>query len=180
MLETLLMQIAHNGFKKILIVNGHGGNAHFLDYFAMSQMEKEVPYTLYRTFTLGGKRFNALDIWEKPGGGHADESETSVIMAIAPDAVHLEKQPFPEPILPVDDLRPLRESHVQSALWWYALYPENVSGSPSAATREKGEIALQACVDDLVEAIRTVKNDTAAPRLQQEFYRRYKEVQAGK
>ena len=33
MLELLLDQIAQNGFTKILIANGHGGNQNFLQYF---------------------------------------------------------------------------------------------------------------------------------------------------
>ena len=39
MLEVLLDQIARNGFKKIVIFSGHGGNSHFLDYFAMTQLD---------------------------------------------------------------------------------------------------------------------------------------------
>lgn len=42
MLEVLLDQIARNGFKKIVIFSGHGGNSHFLDYFAMTQLDREV------------------------------------------------------------------------------------------------------------------------------------------
>ena len=180
MLEVLLDQIAQNGFKKILIVNGHGGNIHFLDYFAMSQLDREVPYTLYRTFALDGKHYSALDIWENPEGGHADETETSLIMAVAPGTVKPEQQQMQEPIYPNEDLKHLREKGVQTALWWNAMYPENVTGCPSLATREKGEKALEACVKDVVEAIRTVKADTAAPRLQQEFYARHRAVKDNK
>ena len=176
MLETLLDQIAHNGFEKILLVSGHGGNAHFLDYFMMSQMERDVNYTLYYAFTLSGPRFNALDIWDAPGGGHADESETSMIMAVAPGTVKMEQQIFPEPILPGEDLKHLWEKGILTPLWWYGMYPENVSGTPSAATVEKGQKALDAAVEDIADVIRTVKKDTAAPRIRQEFCRRHREV----
>jgi len=176
MLETLLDQIALNGFKKILILNGHGGNRHFLEYFAMSQLDREVDYTLYITFVVGGPHFRALNVWEKPGGGHADESETSMIMAAAPGTVRMDRQPFPEPILPQENLKHLREKGIHTGLWWYGDYPEQVTGCPSAATQEKGEAALSAAALDLVDVIRTVKADASAPRLQKEFYRRVKTI----
>ena len=177
MLETLLDQIAQNGFKKILIVNGHGGNTNFLHYFAMTQLDREVDYTVYITFIADGEKVRSLDIWDKPGGGHADEAETSMMMAAAPGTVKPEYQRFQEPIEPIGNLNHLKGIH--TGLWWYALYPEQVSGSPSAGTREKGEIALNAAVEDLVENLRIVKADTTAPRLQKEFYRRVRGVREG-
>lgn len=177
MLETLLDQIAHNGFKKILIVNGHGGNNDFLHYFAMAQNDREVDYTLYQIFATGGERVKALDIWETNGGGHADESETSVIMAAAPGSVKMEYQRFEEPIEPRQDLSHLKGLH--TGLWWYGLYPENVTGTPTAATEEKGEQVLQAAAEDLAECIKRVKEDTAVPAMQRAFYDRVRNVRKG-
>ena len=172
MLETLLDQIAANGFRKILILNGHGGNTNFLQYFMMSQLDREVDYTLYMCFTYGGKRFNGLDVWEAPGGGHADELETSVIMAAAPGTVKPEYQRFPEPILPKKDLAHL--DGIYTGLWWYDNFPENVTGTPSAGTPEKGEAALQAAALDLCDKLRAIKADKVLPEMQREFYRRVK------
>ena len=180
MLETLLDQIAQNGFKKILIISGHGGNTDFLKYFAMSQLDREVDYTLYNAFAYGGPRFKALKIWERPGGGHADEAETSMAMAAIPGTVKMEQHGYAEPVLPRDDLSHLEEKRIHSALWWHAMYPENVTGTPSAATLEKGKAALEAAVSDLEDIIRTVKEDTAAPRLQKEFYASVHAVKACK
>ena len=57
--------------------------------------------------------------------------------------------------------------------------PNNVTGEPSAATKEKGEIAIAAAVDDLAEIIVKVKKDTIVPKLQQEFYDKIKEKANG-
>ena len=173
MLETLLDQIAANGFRKILILNGHGGNNDFLRYFMMSQLDREVSYTLYMCFAYGGKRFRELDIWEFPGGGHADECETSLIMAAAPGAVRMEYQRFPEPILPKKDLSALEGLY--TGLWWYDNFPDNVTGTPSAGTLEKGEAALQAAALDLCDRLRAVKSDHVLPEMQRAFYQRVKE-----
>lgn len=176
MLETLVDQIAQNGFKKILIVNGHGGNNHFLEYFSMSQLDREVDYTLYISFAYGGPKFSALDIWERPGGGHADEGETSLAMAAIPGTVKMDQQSFAEPIEPKSDLAHIKEKKIYTPLWWYGMYPENVTGNPCAGTPEKGEAALTAAAEDLADVIRTVKTDTAVPRLQKEFYDRVRKL----
>ena len=177
MLETILDQIAYNGFEKIVILNGHGGNSHMLKYFAMSQMDREVPYTLYiidRIADKCGEHTAAIaDIFET-GGGHACEWETSVIMAIAPETLRMEYQRFSEPIEPRDDLVHLKGAH--TALWWYALYPENVAGCPSKASREKGQQALDAAILDVAAQIKMIKADTVVPLLQKEYYKRCAEV----
>ena len=60
------------------------------------------------------------------------------------------------------------------------MYPEHVSGTPTAATREKGEAFIQAAAKDLARRIKAVKDDTIGPALQQEFYSRMREVRKGK
>lgn len=179
MLEVLLDQIAQNGFKKILILNGHGGNGHFLEYFSMSQLDREVDYTLYSTMVFSGKHFADLTIWEKPGGGHADEVETSMIMAAAPGTVKMEKQCYPEPIEPQEELKHLMDNKIHTALWWYGMYPENVTGTPSVGTAEKGEAALEAAALDVANVLRIIKKDEATPRLQKEYYARVRGVKKG-
>ena len=178
MLETLLDQIAHNGFDKILIVNGHGGNGPFLDYFAVSQLDRKVNYTLYITDGWRGAQVVALKgIWESDGGGHACERETSMMMAINPESVKMEYQRFQEPINPNTDLSHL--NGVRTALDWYAMYPEQVAGSPSKATPEKGQKYFDACVTQVAERIKAVKADTVMPMLQKEFYARCGQVPLG-
>lgn len=173
MLETLLDQIAHNGFTKILILSGHGGNRHFLQYFAMSQLDRQVDYTLYITDVGAGEHSKTIASQWETGGGHADEGETSMFLALAPDLVKMEYQRFQEPVLPDRDI-----SHIKAhtGLWWYALYPEQIAGCPSKASREKGEIALQAAKDDVADLIRVIKADTLVPEMQQEFYQRVRNV----
>ena len=92
MLEILLDQIAGNGFEKILVLNGHGGNTNFLHYYAISQLDREVDYTLYIGGVLQGEKFRAIQ-WDSEGR-HACEMETSIMMAITPDAVKMKYHKF--------------------------------------------------------------------------------------
>ena len=47
LLEETTSEMARNGCKKIVIVNGHGGNNSLLPYFAQSQLASKRDYVLY-------------------------------------------------------------------------------------------------------------------------------------
>src|SRR3989442_10801937 len=90
LLQETTDEMARNGCKKVLIVNGHGGNEHLLPFFAQSQLERPRDYVVY-----------VLGLVEPPPGGpppkstainwHAGESETSHMMISRPDLVHIDR-----------------------------------------------------------------------------------------
>jgi creatinine amidohydrolase len=168
MITTLVDQIASNGFEKVLILNGHGGNTNFLQYYAMSQCDREVNYTLYVTNAFN-EQINTFP-WETEGG-HAEERETSMVMAAAPETVKMEYHKFKEPIEPKHDVLSMG---CYTGYWWYGMYPEHIAGCPSLASREKGEKAMEVISSNVAELIRKVKADTLTPSLQKEFYQRMK------
>src|SRR5258708_18408202 len=47
LLEATCDEIARNGFNKIVIINGHGGNPEFLRYFIQTRLEKRRDYAVY-------------------------------------------------------------------------------------------------------------------------------------
>jgi len=90
LLQETTDEMARNGCKKIIIVNGHGGNEHLLPFFAQAQLDKPHDYIVY---VLEGER-------GRPGGPpkkstgidyHAGENETSNTMVSRPDLVHLDR-----------------------------------------------------------------------------------------
>lgn len=174
-LSHVLDGIAANGFKKIVILNGHGGNSHFLEYFSMSQLDEPRDYVLYVINAMSTateeeeKAFNSL--WETKPLGHACELETSIYMACRPGLTRLDLAPA-EPVLPKNRFGHLRPKGIHNAHWWYADYPENVVGDPAKATEEKGKQALEIMVNCTARALKIIMDDQEAPRLQQEFLER--------
>jgi creatinine amidohydrolase len=171
-LSKVLDSIAANGFTKIAILNFHGGNRSFLEYFAMSQLDGQRDYVLYLVDAFHAmskdeeQQFNSL--WETEPLGHACELETSLYMACRPGLVKMEFAPD-EPILPMKRFQHLWQNGIHNAHWWYADYPQNVIGVPAKASEEKGWKALEFLVNAAARSLQAVKDDKAAPALQREF-----------
>ena len=170
LLQETTEEMARNGCKKIVIVNGHGGNEHLLPFFAQGQLEKPHNYVVY---VLDGER-------SRPGGPakkstgidyHAGENETSNTMVSRPDLVHPERAASESG---ADQKRITLPENVYTGIWWYGRFPEHYSGDGSVATRELGEWNMKGYVDFIVETIRAVKADTQSLRLQDEFYEKSK------
>src|SRR5579883_2301285 len=85
LLQETTDEMARNGCRKILIVNGHGGNNHLLPFFAQAQLASPHDYVVY-VLPLP-KRVPVKDKVD----AHAGESETSVTMVTHPDLVHLDR-----------------------------------------------------------------------------------------
>src|SRR5580658_2348323 len=89
LLQETTDEMARNGCKKILIVNGHGGNEHLLPFFAQAQLDKPHDYVVYvqwgHEIPAGGPaKKTTLDM-------HAGESETARVMVSRPDLVHMDR-----------------------------------------------------------------------------------------
>lgn len=92
-LIDLLESAYEHGFRRILILNGHGGNIAALQV-ALAELLNELPglKVNLRSWWQEAKVKEVLDAAfpDRPGG-HADAGETSVVMAIRPDVVRLDR-----------------------------------------------------------------------------------------
>jgi creatinine amidohydrolase len=165
LLQETTDEMARNGCKKVIIVNGHGGNESLLPYFAQTQMNKPHDYVVYvfdrRSPVSGGPpKKTTIDM-------HAGESETSKMMIARPDTVHLDRAPSESG---ADQRRQNLPEDVYTGIWWYARFPNHYSGDGSAATEELGKFQMDWWINTLVKAIRAVKADDVSLKLQNEFY----------
>jgi creatinine amidohydrolase len=113
-----------------------------------------------RIFTADIRRLgrSADGVLESREGGHADERETSVMLAIAPELVHMKRAQSerPEPTAPTKGAgifqAPVALSRDPAAA---DRSETGATGDPTRATAEKGRAILAAMIDDLVEGLRT-------------------------
>lgn len=169
LLQETTDEMARNGCKKIIIVNGHGGNEHLLPFFAQSQLESPHDYVVYifdeRSPETGGPaKKTSIDM-------HAGESETSKMMIARPDTIHLDRANQESG---TDQHRQSLPEGVYTGIWWYARFPNHYSGDGSVATKELGQFQMDWWINTLIKVIRAVKADDASLKLQNEFYEKSK------
>lgn len=169
LLDETCREISRNGIKKIIIVNGHGGNNNFLRYFGQIQLESPRDYVvyLYTPEPDAESQRKIAELRSSKSGGHADEVETSVMLAVRPDLVKLDRAKSESG----EDLNRLNVKNGYTGIWWYGKYPNHYAGEASGAKREIGEISLANSVRQLKEMIRAVKADGQALKLQNEFFK---------
>jgi creatinine amidohydrolase len=170
LLQETTDEMARNGCKKVIIVNGHGGNEHLIPLFAQSQLDNQHDYVVYAM--LGGRSRTGGPAKKSTGVDyHAGENETSNTMVSHPDLVHTDRASSESG---ADLNRQKLPEGLYTGIWWYARFPNHYSGDGSVATKELGEWNVQGWIGSIVEAIRAVKADDVSLKLQNEFYEKSK------
>jgi len=175
MLESTCAEIGRNGFKKIVIVNGHGGNPNLLRYFIQSQLGQRHDYVVYffdpAPDPAVDEQVKKLRKSDPAGDQHAGERETSTLLYLRPDLVQMDRATAESGA----NQKRLMLPDLYTAIWWYASYPNHYAGEGGKATAELGRVLTEARIDALVRALKAVKADQSAPALQKEFFDRVKE-----
>ena len=174
LLENVCEEIARNGLRKIVILNGHGGNEFVLPTFAMAMLEQRRDFQVY-VIRLNDYWHAAL---QDPGwkrlqrsayDWHGGETETSLLLKLHPELVQMGALPRrgAAPRKRLAHLPP-----VLTPIWWYADWPEHYAGDARPATAEKGEYLLNLLVAKVAAIIKAVKRDTRVAALEKEFFDR--------
>lgn len=164
--------LVHHGFRRILIVNGHGSNAPFVDIIArLTVVETGALAAAVNYWAAPGVREAAERLRESDaigGMNHACEFETSIYLALRPDLVDMTKavrELSHEPTknywtdLVVGDGPLVMMEH------WSALSASGVMGDPTKATAEKGKRLLAAAAAGLVELVDELRARRTAVRV---------------
>jgi len=165
LLQETTDEMARNGCKKIVILNGHGGNTHLLPFFAQAQLASPHDYVVYvyqPSLNVPGRP----PIQDKIDA-HAGESETAHTLISHHDLVHSDRAKLESG---ADQHRLNLPPGVYTGIWWYARFPDHYAGDGTLASKELGEFDLKTAVDEVAEVIRAVKADHESLALQKEFY----------
>ena len=170
-LQETLNELSRNGFKKIIIINGHGGNAAFLEYFGISQLSEKRDYALYWYKPAYDreviKQAEAVSMHD-PVNQHAGNRETSMVESIVPELVHPDLAGTQQG---VDLDRISNLDHIYTGIWWYASFPNHYAGDGSKATAEAGQLIMDSVVAQFADVIKDIKEDKNVPQLMEQSYK---------
>ena len=142
------------GFRKLLIVNAPGGQPQVMEMAARELRLRHGDYTVVPHFTWRVPHVanQYLSDRERRLAMHAGHAETAIMMALAPDTVHMEHAvanyapEFPSKTLSADG-RP-------AAAWTARDFgPSGVIGDPLPATPEQGRAILDSLAESWAKAI---------------------------
>ena len=180
--ETFIRQVldvtkslAYHGFKKIILLNGHGSNMPNLDLAARrTNLETDAECLLIAWWQLLSIDKDFLPNWREsrfPGGcSHACELETSLYLYLAEDDVRQDR--IKNHISTLNDGNPyiwgdlLAKGPAALTSWTSTYSPRGVMGEPELATREKGERVYQEAVRQLGDIVRYFSDRPADTRQQ--------------
>ncbi len=142
------------GFRKLLIVNAHGGQPQVMEMAARELRLRHGDYVVLPHFTwrVPHAAGQFMTDREKRLSMHAGHAETAIMMALAPNTVHMDKAvanyapEFPSKVLSSDG-RP--------ACAWTArdFGDSGIIGDPLPATPEQGQVILDSLAESWAQGI---------------------------
>ena len=156
---------AYAGFRRILIVDGHGSNEHLCEFIGRrATLETDALVASCMWTNLVIEEFEAIRDSGTGGAAHACELETSVYLHIAPERVKMD--------LATDTYGVAAGIEGSKYVWVYltkgagpiklvrwtsGATGTGASGAPTMATAEKGKTLLDAASDHVVTFCREFK-----------------------
>lgn len=163
LLSDILESLIGSGFKRILLLNAHGGNA-TPGQMAMYEVQMRHRDTLdlwlvFATwFSMAAPQIAALSELDQKKVTHACELETSIILRLRPELVNLDaargtEAAFDSAFYSPDASRP---SRVSSPRPFEHITVHGGYGHPELATPVKGEALLKVAVEQVVACVQEI------------------------
>ena len=166
LLQETVNEMDRNGCKKIVIVNGHGGNNSLLPLFGQAQLASQRDYVVY-VFGLPNENVPGRPALKTPFDMHGGEVETSNMLIARPDLVHQDRANQQSG---ADQKRQNLPESVYTGIWWYARFPNHYAGDASAANKELGEFDQKTWSKEIADALKAIKADDVSLKLQNQFF----------
>jgi len=149
--KEVCLSLNYYGIRKIVIVNGHGGNLPALTETARELREKGIFVSIFQWWSAANKLLP--DLFKPEGRRHAAAEETSLNLALHPQIVDMNKAVDEEP----------RKNTVQTEgitlpLDTVDYTSSGVFGKSTTASAERGKKVFEAVANELVKHINLLKN----------------------
>ncbi len=143
--------IAAHGFKKIVVVNGHGGNSPHTNSVIVT-INEALGFPVFFANYWQTDDTSLTSVWETQKGIiHACEAETSIMLAIDEtlvDPIYKETKGYPDGCHSAEDRGIVSTFHRMESHT-----ANGVMGNSYAATKEKGEKAIKCFVNTITDVL---------------------------
>jgi creatinine amidohydrolase len=164
--QQIVSSLAYHGFRRVLMINGHGSNEPVLDVAARLAIVENPDILCAMTSWWGLKRVQeeVADFRESAWTGHACELETSLYLALDPHLVREDLERV--------DINPHMSPHFWADLvgqapvgyagavrlneYWSTVSESGTWGDPTVSSAEKGERILAAATEELVVLLQEI------------------------
>ncbi len=153
-IRAVVTSAMRHGFKRIFVLNGHGGNTTALQNMVGElTVEFKLPFATGTYWDIAAKSIASL-LDRQKALLHACEAETSMVMAMAPELVNPDElSQMHGPYIPGLSAIPTVNEGVYRWRQLSSRSPIGVIGDATTASADKGEKLLAAISADVAEAL---------------------------
>ncbi len=158
--KEVCLALSYYSIRKIVIVNGHGGNLYALVEMARELREQEIFVSIFQWWSAANKLLP--DLFKPEERRHAAAEETSLNLALHPQIVDMDKavdeKPHKQAVQTEGIILPLDTVDYTSS---------GVFGKSTTASTEKGKKVFEAVVNELVKHVNLLKRVKAEDLIQE-------------
>jgi creatinine amidohydrolase/Fe(II)-dependent formamide hydrolase-like protein len=154
--HTTCQSLIHHGFKKIVLMNAHGGNTNSIG-LALKEIEMETGVRVYSVMVYpmsNGFGADGLKVCEQESGSHACEMETSVGLELGHRILMDKAEKWKPEYRSID---PSHRGKVKAAYMFDERTSIGSLGDPTVASKEKGKVLVESVVKDLAQFVIDLK-----------------------
>ena len=169
--------LTHHGFRRILLINGHGSNRPLVEMIArLTIVERpDVLCAAASWWEMQRVREVVETTFDSKVMSHACELETSVYLALDPGKVQMDKtrpdveayrmSPHVWSNLPGLKPDPSLRNAVSMMEYWSVISETGTRGDPTTATKQKGEAVIEAAAAEIADIVRELQARPIRPRV---------------
>ncbi|MFW9793086.1 MAG: creatininase family protein [Candidatus Thorarchaeota archaeon] len=144
---SVLKGIFKHGFRYILVLNGHGGNAPIIKMAAKTATKKGERIVVIVNWWRDLAKTARVLVEETPGG-HGAEDETSEVMYVRPDLVDMKV---------AEAHRVETRFEIISGTFREELLPSAMYGDPKKASEDKGRLIMEQAEEEIIKLVKQLE-----------------------